>query len=55
MAVIQGGYVRKIPLEKTKKITVIGLWLIIPSFICVGIATNPVILYTGLFLYSVCK
>ncbi|XP_045482243.1 major facilitator superfamily domain-containing protein 10 [Harmonia axyridis] len=52
MAVIQGGYVRRIPKDKIKKTATLGLWLIIPSFICVGLANGPVLLYLGLFLYA---
>lgn len=55
MAVIQGSYVRKVPLDKTKKITVLGLWIIIPSFVFVGIAQSTIVLYIGLFLYALCK
>ncbi|CAG9759617.1 unnamed protein product [Ceutorhynchus assimilis] len=53
MALIQGGYVRKIPPQKIKASGVLGLWIIIPSFICVGLATGPLMLYLGLFLYAV--
>ncbi|KAG5867668.1 hypothetical protein JTB14_034122 [Gonioctena quinquepunctata] len=53
MAVIQGGYVRRIPQAKVKSTAVAGLWLIIPSFICVGLATEAILLYTGLLLFAV--
>nr|XP_022914815.1 major facilitator superfamily domain-containing protein 10 [Onthophagus taurus] len=53
MALIQGGYVRKLPSNKTKKTAVNGLWLIIPSFICVGLASSIHLLYLGLFLFAV--
>lgn len=53
MALMQGGYVRRIPQSKIKKTAIIGLWLIVPSFICVGIARGPYMLYLGLFLFSV--
>ncbi|XP_044765860.1 major facilitator superfamily domain-containing protein 10 isoform X2 [Coccinella septempunctata] len=52
MAIIQGGYVRRISKDKIKKTAILGLWLIIPSFICVGLATGPILLYLGLFLYA---
>lgn len=55
MAVIQGGYVRRLPEHKIKSTAVTGLWLIVPSFIFVGLATNLIILYLGLFLFAVCK
>lgn len=32
-----------------------GLFLIIPSFACVGFATSYILLYIGLFLFAVCK
>jgi len=55
MAVIQGAYVRRIPPQKTKATAILGLWIIIPSFISVGLATDPLMLNLGLFLYAVCK
>lgn len=55
MAVIQGAYVRRIPPHKTKATAILGLWIIIPSFISVGLATDPLMLNLGLFLYAVCK
>lgn len=55
MALIQGGYVRKVPPHKTKATGILGLWIIIPSFICVGLATERYLLCFGLFLYAVCK
>lgn len=55
MAVIQGGYVRRIPIAKTKITTVIGLWIIIPSFVAVGLAKSAGLLYFGLFLFALCK
>ncbi|XP_076261991.1 major facilitator superfamily domain-containing protein rtet isoform X2 [Rhynchophorus ferrugineus] len=53
MALIQGGYVRKIHSSKTKSTAELGLWIIIPSFVSVGLATGPFLLYLGLFLYAV--
>ncbi|CAH1153634.1 unnamed protein product [Phaedon cochleariae] len=53
MAVIQGGYVRRISQEKTKSTAITGLWLIIPSFIFVGIASGPILLYIGLLFFAV--
>lgn len=55
MAIIQGGYVRRIPPNKTKSIAINGLWIIIPSFISIGIANSIYPLYFGLFLFAVCK
>ncbi|CAH1967511.1 unnamed protein product [Acanthoscelides obtectus] len=53
MALLQGGYVRKVPQKKIKSTAVVGLWLIVPSFICVGLAYEPVMLYLGLVLFAV--
>ncbi|XP_017782279.1 PREDICTED: major facilitator superfamily domain-containing protein 10 [Nicrophorus vespilloides] len=53
MALMQGGYVRRIKPEKTKQTAVLGLWLIIPSFICVGIANNIYVLYLGLLIFAI--
>lgn len=55
MALVQGGYVRRIPPTKTKSTAILGLWLIIPSFICVGLAKGTTLLYIGLFLFAICK
>lgn len=32
-----------------------GLLLIVPSFICVGLASSPMLLYIGLLLFAICK
>ncbi|KYN08374.1 PREDICTED: major facilitator superfamily domain-containing protein 10 [Cyphomyrmex costatus] len=53
MAVLQGAWVRNIPPNKTKTISELGLWLIIPAFICIGIATNVQMLCIGIFLFAV--
>ncbi|KAK4872045.1 hypothetical protein RN001_016169 [Aquatica leii] len=53
MAVIQGSYVRKIPPHKIKSTAIIGLWLIVPSFVCVGLASWSWTLYLGLILFAV--
>lgn len=55
MAVIQGGYVRRLPQNKTKSTAINGLWIIIPSFISIGVANSGYLLYFGLFLFAVCK
>lgn len=31
-----------------------GLWLVIPSFVCIGIAQDLWMLYFGIFLFAVC-
>nr|CAI5842046.1 unnamed protein product [Callosobruchus analis] len=53
MALLQGGYVRKVPQKKIKSTAVTGLWLIVPSFICVGLAYEPIMLYLGLVLFAI--
>lgn len=55
MALLQGGYVRRIPPAKIKMTAILGLWLIIPSFIFIGLASGPLFLYIGLFLFATCK
>uniref|UniRef100_A0A1B6MES3 Major facilitator superfamily (MFS) profile domain-containing protein n=1 Tax=Graphocephala atropunctata TaxID=36148 RepID=A0A1B6MES3_9HEMI len=53
MAVLQGAWVRRIPPQSTKKMAAHGLLLIVPSFLCVGLASSPLLLYIGLFLFAV--
>ncbi|KRT83438.1 membrane transporter, partial [Oryctes borbonicus] len=53
MAAIQGGYVRRVPQDKTKSVAIHGLWLIIPSFICVGLARERNLLIAGLLLFAI--
>lgn len=55
MAVIQGAYVRKLPQDKIKRTAILGLWIIVPSFLCVGLARSAALLQLGLFLFAVCK
>jgi len=53
MALLQGGYVRRIKPGKERHFALLGLLLIIPSFAIVGISQSVVVLYFGLFLYAV--
>jgi hypothetical protein len=53
MAVLQGAIVRRIPPHLTQKSAVIGLYLIVPAYIVVGLAQSVFQLYFGMFLYSV--
>ncbi|CAH1377694.1 major facilitator superfamily domain-containing protein 10 [Tenebrio molitor] len=53
MALVQGGYVRRVPPNKIRPTAIYGLWIIVPSFICVGLAQGPFLLYLGLFLFAV--
>ena len=52
MAIVQGGYVRRIPPGKEKTMVLRGLLLIVPSFAIVGFAQNMWQLYLGLTLYA---
>eukprot|EP00092_Neocalanus_flemingeri_P004462 GFUD01004801.1.p1 GENE.GFUD01004801.1~~GFUD01004801.1.p1 ORF type:complete len:469 (-),score=113.46 GFUD01004801.1:294-1700(-) len=53
MAVLQGGFVRRIPQGKEKKAAMGGLLLIVPSFAIVGSCQTIPQLYLGLGLYAV--
>ncbi|XP_025075731.1 major facilitator superfamily domain-containing protein 10 [Pogonomyrmex barbatus] len=53
MAILQGGWIRHILPNKTKATSELGLWLIIPAFICIGVATNVQVLCIGIFLFAV--
>lgn len=55
MALLQGGVVRRIKMEKTKQAAVLGLALIVPSFIVVGLSKTVFWLYIGMILFAVCK
>ncbi|XP_011341557.1 major facilitator superfamily domain-containing protein 10 isoform X2 [Ooceraea biroi] len=53
MAILQAGWVRRIQPHRTKAVTELGLWLIIPAFVCIGVATGVPILCVGIFLFAV--
>ncbi|XP_066595854.1 major facilitator superfamily domain-containing protein 10 [Prorops nasuta] len=53
MALLQAKWVRNIPLSKTKSIGELGLWLIVPAFVLIGIAPNILTLYCGILLFAV--
>ncbi|XP_025160908.1 major facilitator superfamily domain-containing protein 10 isoform X2 [Harpegnathos saltator] len=53
MAILQGGWVRHIPPNKTKAISELGLWLVIPAFICIGVASDVALLSVGIFLFAI--
>ncbi|XP_032675411.1 major facilitator superfamily domain-containing protein 10 isoform X2 [Odontomachus brunneus] len=53
MAILQGGWVRHIPPNRTKTISELGLWLVIPAFICIGVASGVRLLSVGIFLFAV--
>lgn len=52
MAAIQGGYVHRVPPGKEVRVCLAGIVTIIPSFIIIGVAWSPSILYFGLMLYA---
>ncbi|KAJ8381166.1 hypothetical protein SKAU_G00019440 [Synaphobranchus kaupii] len=52
MAVIQGGYARRIKPGHQIKTVKLGIVSLIPAFILIGLAGNLTMLYIGLFLYS---
>nr|CAG4637191.1 EOG090X09U7 [Ceriodaphnia reticulata]SVE73069.1 EOG090X09U7 [Ceriodaphnia reticulata] len=52
MAFFQGGLVRRVKPGKEKLIALIGLGVIIPSFVIVGLSNSATMLYFGLGLYS---
>ncbi|XP_064153530.1 major facilitator superfamily domain-containing protein 10 isoform X1 [Anguilla rostrata] len=52
MAVIQGGYARRIKPGHQIRTIRLAIMSLIPAFILVGLAWNLTLLYTGLFLYS---
>jgi MFS family permease len=55
MALLQGGVVRRIKVEKTKQAAVMGLALIVPSFVIVGLSRSVFWLYVGMILFAVCE
>lgn len=55
MALLQGGVVRRLPYNMTKKSAVFGLYVITPAFVLVGLAKGGTLLYAGMILFAVCK
>nr|XP_012146904.1 PREDICTED: major facilitator superfamily domain-containing protein 10 isoform X2 [Megachile rotundata] len=53
MAILQGSWVRTIPSNKTKSAVELGLWLTVPAFVCVGLATDILMLSIGLLLFAI--
>lgn len=53
MALLQGSVVRRLPPQLVKKSAVFGLYLIVPAFICVGLAKSLVLLYFGMILFAI--
>lgn len=52
MALIQGGYIRRIKGGKELKLALIGLALIVPSFIIMGLSSSVGQIYMALILYA---
>uniref|UniRef100_A0A4W3JI88 Major facilitator superfamily domain containing 10 n=1 Tax=Callorhinchus milii TaxID=7868 RepID=A0A4W3JI88_CALMI len=52
MAMIQGGYARRIKPGDEIKVVKRAFFLLIPAFILIGWAKRVIVLYIGLFLYS---
>ncbi len=55
MALLQGSVVRRLPNHRTQKSAVFGLFLIVPAFILVGLASDGKLLYAGMILFAICK
>lgn len=55
MAVLQGSVVRRLPPKHIQNSAVIGLYLIVPAFITVGLAEDGKLLYAGMILFAICK
>ncbi|KTG02283.1 hypothetical protein cypCar_00026548 [Cyprinus carpio] len=52
MAVVQGGYARRINPDHQIQTVSMAIISLIPAFLLSGIAWNLTLLYSGLFLYS---
>lgn len=54
MAFLQGGVVRRLPAHLNQQSAVFGLFLIVPSFILIGMAKDTKMVYAGMILFAVC-
>jgi len=52
MILVQGGFVRRVKVGKEISMAIVGLILLIPSFIIVAFAYKEMVLYAGLALFS---
>ncbi|XP_064102858.1 major facilitator superfamily domain-containing protein 10-like [Macrobrachium nipponense] len=52
MALMQGGYVRRVKDGNEKSMSIKGLMMMVPAFILVGASETNIGLYTGLTLYA---
>lgn len=55
MAILQGSVVRRLPDRVMKKSAIIGLYIIIPGYITVGLAKTSFLLYIGMILFAICE
>lgn len=53
MAILQGSWVRRLPENRIKPVATLGLLLIIPAFIFIGLATTSTVLIIGLLIFAV--
>ncbi|XP_043209353.1 major facilitator superfamily domain-containing protein 10-like [Amphibalanus amphitrite] len=52
MAVVQGGYVRRIPEQRMERTALVGVGLLLPSFVAVALSYSQLGLYAGFTLYA---
>ena len=52
MALVQGGYVRRIPEQRMERTALVGVALLLPSFVAVALSYSQVGLYFGFTLYA---
>ncbi|KAH7710855.1 Major facilitator superfamily domain-containing protein 10 [Aphelenchoides avenae] len=52
MIAVQGGYVRRIAVDRQRKAVLCGLTAIIPSYLIISVASQQITLYLGLMLYA---
>lgn len=55
MTLLQGSVVRRLPDRLNKNAAVAGLYLIVPAFVLIGLATNSAMLYAGMVLFAICE
>lgn len=53
MALLQGGYVRRIKPGQEKRVALTGMLLLIPAFVVIAFASSPFLYYLGLALFSI--
>ncbi|XP_070540246.1 major facilitator superfamily domain-containing protein 10-like [Ptychodera flava] len=52
MALVQGGYSRRVPQGAEKKVALRGMLILVPAFIIIAFASSQAVLYIGLALFS---